>query len=115
MALPNDADIVRCLQKLGIADNVAPDTSSYEAMAATWRGSVPCPTEAEMETAWVDVQADIAREEAARELSATDVAMARVVEDLLDVLDAKGVITAKDLPQAAQDKIETRKTLRSKL
>ena len=36
----------------------------------------------------------------------------RAMEDVLDVLIAKGILTLSDLPEAAQDKINERKTLR---
>jgi 23S rRNA U2552 (ribose-2'-O)-methylase RlmE/FtsJ len=37
----------------------------------------------------------------------------RVIEDILDALEVKGVLALEDLPQAAQDKINYRKNLRS--
>ncbi len=49
------------------------------------------------------------------ELQATDLEMVRVVEDLISTLVDKGVIMMTDLPKAAQDKIATRGTMRSKL
>lgn len=53
--------------------------------------------------------------EALGELAATDIKMARIGEDLVDVLVAKGVIALSDLPQAAQDIINDRKTKRSRI
>ena len=47
------------------------------------------------------------------ELAATDAAMGRVVEDLIEVLAAKGTITMEELPQAAREKIAKRKLIRS--
>ena len=41
--------------------------------------------------------------------------MVRVLEDLISTLVDKGVINLTDLPKAAQDKIATRGTMRSKL
>ncbi len=52
---------------------------------------------------------------AQRELIATDAAMARVIEDLVDVLIAKGVITEADLPDPARQKIDARRQLRQRL
>ena len=49
------------------------------------------------------------------ELQATDLEMARVLEDLINTLVDKGVIMMTDLPKAAQDKIASRGTMRSKL
>ncbi|MFC7367342.1 MULTISPECIES: tryptophan synthase subunit beta like protein [Vreelandella] len=45
---------------------------------------------------------------------ASDLAFVRVVEDMLEVLLEKGVISFTDLPSAAQSKIMERKSLRSK-
>jgi len=45
-------------------------------------------------------------------LAATDAGMVRVVEDLLTLLEAKGVLTAAELPQYEQDKIAARAALR---
>lgn len=50
---------------------------------------------------------------AKNELNASDKDMARVSEDLVEVLITKGVIEITDLPQTAQDKITKRKNLRS--
>lgn len=49
------------------------------------------------------------------ELAATDKDMARVGEDLVDVLLAKGVLDMADLPQTAQDKLADRKAKRAAL
>ncbi|MFG6668636.1 tryptophan synthase subunit beta like protein [Halomonas sp. HNIBRBA4712] len=45
---------------------------------------------------------------------ASDLAFVRVVEDLMEVLLDKGVISFTDLPQAAQNKVMQRKSLRAK-
>lgn len=49
------------------------------------------------------------------QLSATDKDVARVGEDLLNLLITKGVITLAEMPQTAQDKINERDTLRGQL
>ena len=49
------------------------------------------------------------------ELTATDGDMARIAEDLIGALIAKGVIAEDDLPQPARDKLARRSELRSKL
>lgn len=49
------------------------------------------------------------------QLTKTDKDMARVTEDLIDTLVAKGVMTLDDLPANAKAKINNRKTLRSQL
>ncbi|UTD55634.1 tryptophan synthase subunit beta like protein [Halomonas sp. MS1] len=45
---------------------------------------------------------------------ASDLAFVRVLEDMLEVLLEKGVISFTDLPSAAQSKIMERKSLRSR-
>lgn len=55
------------------------------------------------------------KQEALQKLAGTDTKMARVVEDVINVLVAKKVIDIKDLPQEAVDKLEERKMLREKL
>lgn len=62
--------------------------------------------------------ADLAQREAAQklaELAATDKGMARIGEDLIDVLISKGVILIADLPQDTQDKLADRKAKRAAL
>lgn len=46
-------------------------------------------------------------------LTATDLELVRVIEDLIDVLIDRGVITFTDLPEAAQEKLSKRQSLRS--
>jgi hypothetical protein len=48
-------------------------------------------------------------------LSQSDTSIARVLEDLVDVLISRGVIQFTDLPQAAQDKLMSRQQTRAKL
>ena len=48
-------------------------------------------------------------------LSQSDAAIARVLEDLIDVLINRGVIQFTDLPEAAQNKLMTRRQTRAKL
>lgn len=45
-------------------------------------------------------------------LAQTDLALARVLEDLIDVLIDRQVLRFTDLPQAAQDKLVQRRSLR---
>ncbi|HBC94388.1 MAG TPA: hypothetical protein DCZ10_16185 [Pelotomaculum sp.] len=47
------------------------------------------------------------------QLSATDKGMARVAEDLIDLLLLKGTITETDLPEVVRQKLAERKQLRS--
>lgn len=58
---------------------------------------------------------EIRQEKIRRELSESDKDMARVGEDLLDVLISKGVLALTDLPQKAQDAISRRKSKRNEL
>lgn len=48
-------------------------------------------------------------------LSQTDLALARVLEDLIDTLIAKGLIQFTDLPVAAQAKLLSRRETRAAL
>jgi hypothetical protein len=48
-------------------------------------------------------------------LSQTDVGLARVLEDVIDVLITRGLIQFTDLPQAAQDKLLERRQSRANL
>ncbi|MCO5356943.1 hypothetical protein [Acidovorax kalamii] len=48
-------------------------------------------------------------------LSETDASLARVTEDLINLLVERGVIRFTDLPQAAQDKLLARQQTRSHL
>jgi hypothetical protein len=55
-------------------------------------------------------------ESAKRDLSLTDRQMVRVVDDLIDLLDSKGVISkSADLPQAVQDRLSERAAKRSQM
>lgn len=45
----------------------------------------------------------------------SDAAVVRVLEDLIDLLIAKQVILFTELPQDAQDKLQSRKQLRARL
>ena len=48
-------------------------------------------------------------------LSATDLEMVRVLEDLIIVLIGSGIVKLTDLPKAAQDKLDRRLSLRAHL
>jgi len=51
-------------------------------------------------------------DKAGLELFAADLKMIRVVEDLIDLLTAKGIIMFSELPAVAQEKILCKKTVR---
>ena len=55
------------------------------------------------------------KEQARADLAATDKEMARIAEDLINTLIAKGFITAQDLPKPAMDKLSDRTALRKTL
>lgn len=55
------------------------------------------------------------RENTLLELHDSDIKMGRVVEDLVDLLFVKGLITPEDLPSEAMDRMARRKTLRDSL
>ena len=48
-------------------------------------------------------------------LESTDVKIVRVIEDLIEVLDAKNILKKSELPQDAQDKLTARAAAREKL
>lgn len=64
-----------------------------------------------------DVQAFARRlgPDASNPLAETDASLARVVEDLIDILIDKSLIQFTDLPAAAQNKLLQRRQTRSKL
>jgi hypothetical protein len=51
----------------------------------------------------------------AQALSESDTAIARVLEDLIDILITRGVIQFTDLPEAAQGKLLSRRQTRAML
>ena len=55
------------------------------------------------------------KEQAKAELASTDREMARIAEDLINTLIAKGIITAQDLPRPAMSKLFDRADLRKVL
>lgn len=57
----------------------------------------------------------IARAKQVETLAESDAKMARIGEDLIDVLIAKNVISESDLPSSAQAVLQDRKTRRSKI
>jgi hypothetical protein len=48
-------------------------------------------------------------------MSLSDLGMVRVIEDLIDVLIKKHLINITDLPEAAIERLQKRKTMRSRL
>lgn len=59
--------------------------------------------------------ADRARRSRLLELAATDPGMARILEDVIRLLEARGVITLPELPAGARARIEQRRALRAAL
>ena len=53
--------------------------------------------------------------EALVDLAETDIAMTRVIEDLIELLILKGVIDFHELPEPAQEKLSQRQHLRGSL
>ena len=60
-----------------------------------------------------ELAAFLASQQAANSLDATDQDFVRVLEDVVELLIAKGVILFTDLPASAQEKIMRRQKLRS--
>jgi len=58
---------------------------------------------------------ELVKQEKLAELAATDHGIPKVVEDLIEALITKGVISMSDLSVEAIDKINNRKTLRSQI
>jgi len=54
-------------------------------------------------------------EDAGRQLQISDADLARVLEDVIDALSMKGILSFTDLPLAAQQKLLQRKHLRKNL
>lgn len=48
-------DLSLVMEKLRPGENVSPDMSSYEAMAAKWRGTGSVPSKAECEAKWAEI------------------------------------------------------------
>lgn len=48
-------DLALVMEQLRPGENVSPDMSSYEAMAANWRGSGAIPSKAECEAKWAEI------------------------------------------------------------
>lgn len=57
----------------------------------------------------------LGREPAQDPMQASDLELVRVLEDLIQVLMEKGVISFTDLPDAARDKLLTRQSLRRRI
>lgn len=55
------------------------------------------------------------KEHPGRQLQISDTDLARVLEDVIDALSIKGILTFTDLPLAAQQKLLQRKRLRKNL
>lgn len=51
----------------------------------------------------------------AASLQSSDTELARVLEDMIDLLTAKGIFQFTELPQAAQEKLLARKNLRQRI
>ncbi len=71
----------------------------------------------EVRTAELDrwLKGQEAREASLRKLQQSDLEMVRVLEDLIEVLMSKGVISITDLPEAAQTKLINRAQARRSL
>lgn len=62
-----------------------------------------------------EIAAFLSSQQAANSLDATDQDFVRVLEDVVELLIAKGVILFTDLPDSAQEKIMRRQKLRSEM
>jgi len=57
----------------------------------------------------------IGKNQGAEQLNQTDISLIRVIEDIVDTLIAKNVITLTDLPLGAREKIMQRKSTRERI
>jgi hypothetical protein len=96
------------IETLGVLPEVT-ETPPADLLEPRWTGWTW------IEGAGADDIAASFRQSTLAELAATDAGLGRVVEDLIELLTAKGTITQEELPQAARDKIEARKQMRSEM
>lgn len=59
------------------------------------------------------LQAEKSARDKTRAIAATDVGMPRIVEDLIDLLVSKGLMSLNELPEKAKQKFQARKALRN--
>lgn len=93
---------------LGSFDGAAPPDGAVECPMPThgnqvWNGS-----------AWADTPA-IKTDAILAELNNSDVGMISVIDDIVNLLIAKGVISMDDFPASAQEKLDSRKIIMGKL
>ena len=91
-------------------DNVGQITAVSDRPTDIAYDSVP-PNDPELRAFMSDAGNDHAREK----LSASDLEMVRVIEDLVDVLIGKNLFNFTDLPRVAQKKLLNRRQLRRNL
>jgi hypothetical protein len=73
------------------------------------------PVQSELDSAWILCQEEDALNNIMEQLSNTDQAVIRVLEDLIEILIQKGNISLADFSSQAQEKIATREALRDRL
>lgn len=84
------------------------DLTPEEAAGGRWQPASPDAADVQAFLRSVDP-------DAANPLAGTDATLARVTEDLIDILIDKGLIQFTDLPLAAQNKLLQRRQTRSEL
>lgn len=111
----------RCIEKIfpdavdGVDFEVVDNSDGKGIVIVEWNLPDPQPTEAELNTAWVTVEDDIAREGIKRQLADTDKDLPRALEDLIDLQISKGQFLMTDLPQSVQNKLANKKDLRRQI
>lgn len=70
-----EPDLYLVMEKLLPNENVSPDMSSYQAMVDNWRGSVPPPTQKEVDDKWAEIEPKLVKDELADSLEAKVQAM----------------------------------------
>ena len=101
-------------QVLEFTGKAAPDLSTLWVVAGALVDRDQVIDQAALD-AMAAADAETARVQALADLKATDGPFVRTLEDLIQTLIAKGVITSEDLPLPARDKIKAREDLRAKL
>lgn len=83
--------------------DVSPPAEAFEGISCEWDEDLGD---------WVLDVVEKERVEALTLLESTDIPMTRVIEDLIDILKAKEIISDDDLSQTVKDRIAARKSAR---
>lgn len=73
------------------------------------------PTDEQFEADWAEIEPIIQQQDILRQLAETDLKMPRVVEDNMDLLIEKELVSLDDYPEAVQELYNLKKELRGQL